>query len=98
MYRTKIYYKDENYTVTLEELNEELFIHVKFKKFSKTILLDALKVWAEIKAKCYWLGYEHIYTYTKDDRMSRLFPGAHEVTEFEDDRLGKYKVLQWELN
>lgn len=97
VYNKKTYYEDDNFKVTLEELDAELFVHVQFFKFSLSILRTALKVWAEIKAKCYWLGYENIYTYTAEDRMQKFFPGSKVAGEF--SWIGKeFKVLQWELN
>lgn len=96
-YKFKTYYEDENCRISLEELEGQVFAHVTFHKFSRSILLTALKVWAEIKAKCYWLGYEAIYTYTNDERMQHMFPGSKNRGKFNfNDK--EFQVLEWELN
>ena len=96
-YNVKTYYEDADYKVSLEELDDELFVHVQFFHVTRPILHSALKVWAEIKAKCYWLGYEHIYAYTKDERMTKFFPGSTVAGEYTNHGVN-YKVLSWELN
>ncbi len=97
MYNKQVYYKDDDCKVMLEEVEGHLFVHVALNSFSKKILLKLLKVWAEIKAKCYWSGYEAIYTYTKDNRITKFFPGAKMTGKY--NYMGeRYEVLQWDLN
>jgi hypothetical protein len=92
-----IYNKDGVGVVSLEEVEDQLFVHVVIDKPTRSSMEELLHVWADIKAKCYWLGYEHIYAYTQDDRMEKFFPGSEYVGEVETAGL-KFRVLQWELN
>lgn len=96
-YKVKTYYEDENCKISLEDVEGNVFVHVAFHKFSRSVLDKALRVWAEIKAKCYWLGYEHVYTYTFDKRMKNFFPGSKQAGEFVYEHKD-YEVLQWDLN
>ena len=96
-YKEKDYYEDEDALVRLEEVDEQLFVHVKLLKASKEIMENLLKVWSEIKAKAYWDGYEAIYTYTNDDRMLEFFPFGKVLVEIEY-KGKKMRVVEWALN
>ena len=96
-YKTITYYEDDNCKISLEDVEDNVFVHVAFYKFSRPILQNAIKVWAEIKAKCYWYGYPAIYTYTYEDRMAKFFYGSEELGSFNFNHK-QYKVLKWELN
>lgn len=96
LHDSQTYYEDDDYKLSLEELDGQLFVHLALYHASKSILRSVLERWCEIKAKCYWLGYEAIYTYTTDDRMKLFFPYCTEISEY-DYRGKKYKVLKWEL-
>ncbi len=97
MYNKNLYYSNDDFTITLEEFDSEVFAHIQFNKITRPILLDAFKVWAEIKAKMYWAGYERVFAYTADKRMKRLFPGWTKEAHFNWDG-NDYEVLEWELN
>mgnify|MGYP001553592429 CR=1 FL=1 len=97
MYRKRrTYYENEDYNLSLEEKDGLLFVHLIFFNVSKNIIKDISSKWNEIKEKCYWLGYEYIYTYTTDPRVPKLFDGWEPVTEV--NYYGtKYEVIRWEL-
>lgn len=97
MYETKVIHKDEDCKITLEELDGKLFVHVGLFKFSRPVLEKLLIIWATIKAKCYYLGYEAIYTYTRDPRIVKFFPNGEELGDYEYQGQN-YKVFQWVLN
>lgn len=97
MYNKLVYYEDSDFVITLEEFEQETFVHLEMNKASKSILERVLKVFSEIKAKAYWLGYEAIYTYTQDKRMFKFFPGAEVVGNFKYNG-NNYEVGKWALN
>jgi hypothetical protein len=97
MYSKQIYYEDGDCTITLEEFEKETFVHLTLYKATKEILERVLKVFSEIKAEFYWLGYEAIYTYTQDKRMFKFFPFAEVIGDFYYHGK-KYKVGKWVLN
>ena len=96
MYKAKVYYENEDFKISLEDLDDNVFVHVAFTNFSKSIHLAALKVWAEFKAKLYWMGYEEVFAYTKDKRMKRMFPGSELAGQY-NNKGQDYEVLRWVL-
>ena len=88
-------YKDEDFRLSLEEDSGELFIHVKMEKASRSILERILWEFSKIKALAFYSGYDAIYTYSKDNRMFRIF-GAEVIGSFEKDG-EEYKVGKWDL-
>lgn len=95
MYNVSTVYKDEDFKLSTEEVEGELFVHLKLETFSRSILDKVLKQFAKVKAKAYWDGRDAIYTYTKDDRMFKLFSfePMGEVVYYKE----KYKVGKWAL-
>lgn len=89
----KTYYEDDNFRVYLEEINGEVAIHVAIFTFSKSIFKQIRSVWAEVALKMYFLGYEKLFAYTKDNRIIKMIGGAKMLKEVED-----YEVWEWELN
>lgn len=97
MYNKQIYYEDEDCTVTLEEFEQEVFFHFSLNKANRNIIERMLMIFSEVKAKLYWLGYEAVYTYTKDKRMFKFFPGGEVLGTFKYNG-DKYEVGKWALN
>lgn len=93
MINRKTYYVDDNFKVYLEEINEQIAIHVAIGNFSKAIFKDIKRVWAEILVKMYFLGYEEVFAYTKDNRIIKMIGGAKMIGQHQD-----YEVWKWELN
>lgn len=89
----KTYHEEDNFKVYLEEINEQVAMHVAINTFSKAVLKDIKRVWAEILVKMYFLGYEEVFAYTKDNRIIKLIGGAKLVGQHQD-----YEVWKWELN
>lgn len=92
-YKRDTYYENENFRVWLEEIKGQVAIHVVIHKSSKEIIKDIKRVWAEVIVKMYFLGYEEVFTYTKDNRIVKLIGGATMVGEG-----AGYEVWKWELN
>lgn len=97
MYNVETVYKDEDFKLSTEEVDGELFVHLRLQSASRSIIERVLQEFAKVKAKAYWDGREAVYTYTKDSRMLRIIPFAEYVGDvmFNGD---VYKVGKWELN
>lgn len=91
--KRKPWFSNEDYTMSYEKINHELFIHVTIESFSKDVLEDIKQKWNDFKLKAYSLGYENIFSYTKDMRIVELVGGAEVIGDWE----GK-KVVRWVLN
>lgn len=97
MYKKAVYHEDDNFTLTVELVDDIPFIHLALYKASKSILDSVSRKWAEVKALAYFDGYEAIYTYTKDERMFKLFNPTKILGDYEYNG-EKYKVAEWVLN
>lgn len=96
-YIKQVFYENDDFTITLEEVEGNLMVHVSFDDFNRDILNAVLNLWTIIKDRAYWQGYEQIYTYTREPRMFSLFKDGHKKGEFEKDGF-TYEVWEWELN
>lgn len=95
--KRRTYFDNSDFDMSLEEMDGHLFVHLVFFHVSKTSINKARSVWEEVKNKCYWLGYEHINTYTTDMRIVKLFDGWEHIGEYKYEGK-KYEVARWELN
>lgn len=89
----RTYYEDNDFRVYLEEINDNVVIHVAIYNFSKAIFTRIKEVWAEVLIKMYFAGYEDLFAYTKDNRIIRMIGGAKMIGQRQD-----YEVWKWELN
>lgn len=87
------WYEDEDYHMTYELIDNMVFVHVTFDRFSKKVLSDLKEKWLGFKLKLYSLGYEYVFTYTKDTRIVNLIGGGQQI-----GRWNNYKVIAWDLN
>jgi len=88
----RAFYADEDFVLSLEELNEQPFVHVTFSRFNKNVYKKLLEQWKEVLMRFYYLGYLQIFTYTKDPRIVNLVGGADKIGEYEG-----YEVYKWDL-
>lgn len=94
----KTWFKNKDYHMTYEETidpktkGEVVFVHVVFDNFSKRVLEDLREKWNDFKTKLYLLGYEFVFTYTKDMRIVKLIEGGKVIGQYEN-----YKVVVWDL-
>lgn len=86
------YYRDDDIHVYLEEINGEVAIHVGITNFSKTVLKRIKEKWGEVVIKMYFLGYEDLFAYTKDNRIIKMIGGAERVGQHNE-----YEVWRWDL-
>lgn len=91
--RRETYYQDNDIKVYLEEIDNNVFIHVGIYNMSKSILRKIKEKWGEIVLKMYYLGYEEVFAYTKDNRIINLIGGAEKIGKEKD-----YEVYKWDLN
>lgn len=92
----RTYFENEDFDLSLEEKDGHLFVHLVFFNVTKKAVNRVKAVWEEVRAKCYWLGYEQINTYTKDLRVVKLFDNYELLGEFDLDG-EKYEVARWVL-
>lgn len=95
-YIKKVFYQDDDITVTLEEADGNLMAHLYASKVSIPIAKRILELWNVICERAYWQGYEEIYTYSNEPRMFKLVKGGEEVGEFNKNGVN-YKVWKWDL-
>lgn len=89
----KTFYEDSDFRLSLEEIKEQAFVHVELNKFSKAILSRLMEQWKEVLMRFYLLGYEEIFTYTRDPRIVNIVGGATKIGEHKG-----YEVYKWELS
>lgn len=87
------WFEDDNYKMSYETVNGEVYIHIVIDSFSKAILSDIKEKWLGFKLQLFSLGYENIYSYTKDMRIIKLVDMGELIGEAEG-----FKVVRWELN
>lgn len=92
-FERKTYYQNDDFKVYLENINDQVFIHVGIDKATKEVVSLIKQVFAEVVLKMYFLGYEELFTYTKDNRIVKMIGGA----KYLDSHQG-YEVWKWELN
>lgn len=91
-FERQTYYTDEDIKVYLENIDDNVFIHVGIHNVSKAILNKIKQKWGEVVVKMYTLGYEELFAYTKDDRIIKLIGGAEKIGEENG-----YEVFKWDL-
>jgi len=86
------WYENDNYKMTYEVIDGEVYIHAVVDNFSKSVLNDMREKWLAFKLKLYSLGYENVFTYTKDIRIVNLIEAGEMIGETQG-----LKVVRWEL-
>jgi len=88
----RTYHQTNDYRIWLEDINEQLFIHVAIHNSTKTVIKEIKEKWAELMIDAYFDGYEDVFAYTKDNRIIKMIGGAINVGQYND-----YEVWKWEL-
>lgn len=88
----RTYHETDEYRIWLEDINEQLFIHVAIYDGRKSVITDIKEKWAELMIDAYFEGYEDVFAYTKDSRIVNIIGGATKIGEHEG-----YEVWKWEL-
>lgn len=92
-YDKTVYYEDNDIKIVLEEIGEQMFIHVGIFNMTKEILNKIREKWGEVVISLYFEGYENLYTYTKDNRIVKLI-GSPEYVDTADG----IEVWKWDLS
>lgn len=88
----RTYEETDDYKVWLEDINEQLFVHVAIYNPSKDVIKSIKEAWANVILDAWFDGYEDVFTYTKDNRIIKMIGGAQKIGQHED-----YEVWKWEL-
>lgn len=91
-YKKYSYYKDEDIHAYVEDIDDQIFLHVDFLRVNKNAIRKTRQKWGEVILKLYEEGYEEAYTYTQDVRFVNLIGGAKKIGQHEN-----YGVYVWEL-
>ncbi len=91
-----VLFSDEDMKLSYEVIQENLFIHVEYDNFSKSILNKTRKLWKEFLLRAFFDGWEEIFTYTKDPRIVKMIGGAEELYDSKLQRLG-LRMFKWDL-
>lgn len=88
----KTYYRDDDIHVYLDNIDEQVFVHVGIVNATKETIARIQEKWGEIVMKMYYLGYEELFAYTKDPRIINMIGGAEKIGQHQD-----YEVYKWDL-
>lgn len=88
----RTYIETDDYRIWLEDINDQMFVHVTIYNSTKNVIESIKEGWAELLIDAYFQGYEDVFTYTQDNRIIKLIGGAIKVGQHED-----YEVWKWEL-
>ena len=89
----KTYYQDDDIKVYLENINDQVFVHVAIYNANKSVFNKILQKWGEVVLKVYAAGYDNLFAYTKDSRIIKMIGGGEKIGEHEG-----FEVYKWELN
>lgn len=92
MIARETYYEDDDIKVYLENMNDNVVIHVAIYNMTKSVLRKIKAKWGEVVQLAYYDGYENLFAYTKDPRIINLIGGAEYVGEGDG-----YEVYRWDL-
>lgn len=89
----RTYQETEDFRIWLEDISDQLFVHVEIYNATKGAVQQIKEGWAELLIDCYFQGYENLFCYTKDNRIVKMMGGAKKIGEHDG-----YEVWQWVLN
>ena len=89
----RTYKETDDFRIWLEDINDQLVVHVIIYNPSPSVLKQIKESWGELMIDCYFQGYEDVFTYTKDNRIIHYIGNAKMVGKHQD-----YEVWKWELN
>lgn len=92
-FNRKTYKETDDYKIYLEEIGDDVYIHVAIYRSTPSVIKEIIEQWKEVVVRMYFLGYEKLYAYTKDNRIVKLIGHAKKLTEYED-----YEVWVWDLS
>lgn len=87
------YYEDDDIKVYLENMSDNVVIHVAIYNMSKAVLRKIRAKWGEVVQLAYYDGYENLFAYTKDPRIINLIGGAEKIGTADGQ-----EVYRWDLS
>lgn len=87
------YYEDDDIRVFIEDIQDQMFVHVAIFNANKSVIEKVKEKWGEVVMKVYLDGYDNLFTYTKDNRIVNMIGGAERIGQYKD-----FEVYKWELN
>jgi len=94
----RTYFENDDYRIYLENLSDNVFIHVVIFRGTRAVVKEIKEKWSEIVLKMYFLGYEELFCYTNDNRIVKIIGGAVKVAENVKFQNKEYEVWRWDLN
>lgn len=88
-------YKDEDFTVEWEEMEDCLFLHCEVKYWKLSAFRRMYKVFAELQDVARQKGFSSLATITPNPRFAKLF-GGETVSTLTKEGI-EYEVVVWEL-
>lgn len=97
-FERRTFFENDDYKIYLEEIQDNVFIHVAIYNPTPSNIKEIKKKWGDIVVRMYFLGYEDLYTYTKDNRIVKMIGGAILVAENVKFQNEEYEVWKWDLS
>lgn len=92
VYEKRVYYKDDDILVWLENIEEQIFLHLVVTNMTKSVVKKIRDKWEEVAIRAVNAGYDELFVYTKDERFVRLIGDAEYLGPAQD-----YGVYKWDL-
>lgn len=70
-----VLYKDEDFYVTGETIDEHIYVHVSANNYSKAIKIKMISVWNDIREEVWLSGWDRIFSYNTNGKFAKLFGG-----------------------
>jgi hypothetical protein len=90
----QLYYKDDNFTLEVEPIDGEYFLHCIVQEWNASVLRRMYKVFAVLLEEANQHGVERMYTVTPNPRFAKLFGGTT-IGHVEIDNV-LHEVIIWE--
>lgn len=92
VYEKREYYDDDDINVWLENIEEQIFLHLVVKNMSKAVIQKIREKWGEVVIKLWHAGYDEVFVYTRDKRFVDMIGGAEFIGQADD-----HGVYKWDL-
>lgn len=92
--KQEVYSGNDNYIMSIEDVDSYLFVHIDVHNWSPSILKLIRCDFEELKLDAYGNGYDNIFSYTSNPKFAKLVDGSCKYADSIDDGV---EVLYWEL-
>lgn len=87
-----VLYKDEDFCVEGEVMEDLFYMHVNVSRYGKSIKKKMDSVWADIQEEVWLHGWEQIFSYNTNSKFAKMF-GWKKIASVE----GAGEVYVWDL-